>query len=76
MYQVTIHEAKTHLSRLLKRVAAGEEIIIAHGNKPVARLVGLAEEKPRVFGRNRGLFEVPVDFNEPMPEGWMKDFEA
>lgn len=43
MKQVTIHEAKTHLSRLLEAVLAGEEIVIAKGAKPVARLVPLAQ---------------------------------
>lgn len=52
---VNIHEAKTHLSRLLSQVAGGEEIIIAKNGVPLAKLVGLADRKPRQPGRFRGL---------------------
>lgn len=74
--QVTIHQAKTHLSRLLKRVAAGEEIIIANGNRPVARLVGIETEKRRMIGEDRGLYEVPDDFDDSLPESVLADFES
>lgn len=74
--QVTIHQAKTHLSRLLKRVAAGEEIIIANGNRPVARLVGIETEKRRMIGEDRGLYEIPDDFDDPLPESVLADFES
>lgn len=62
---VNIHEAKTHLSRLLERVNAGEEIIIAKSGKPYARLVPL---EPRV--RELGFVEgtVPDSFFEPLPD--------
>ena len=66
MTQVGIHEAKTHLSRLLRRVTAGEEIVIAKGGKPVARLVPVEERQRRELGRDRGLFEVPDNFNESL----------
>jgi prevent-host-death family protein len=53
---VTIHEARTDLSKLLRKVAAGEEVIIARGRKSVARLVGLGEVKGNVSrGRSRRL---------------------
>ena len=73
MAVINIYEAKTHLSRLVERAEAGEEIIIARNGKPAARLVPLATEKkaPRVLGSMRGLIHVPDDFNDPMP-----DFEA
>jgi prevent-host-death family protein len=68
-----IHYAKTHLSKLLEQVQAGEEIIIAKSGKPIARLcpVEKAAEKTkpkRVIGSLKGKFEVPDDFDDPMPE--------
>lgn len=66
--EVNIHEAKTHLSKLLERVALGEEVIIAKAGKPVARLVSVHQPKTRIFGSAKGEFTVPDDFNEPDPE--------
>ncbi|MGC2108681.1 MAG: type II toxin-antitoxin system Phd/YefM family antitoxin [Candidatus Korobacteraceae bacterium] len=72
--EVNIHEAKTHLSRLLERVALGEEVVIAKAGKPVARLVPIKPERaPRPLGTGKGDFVVPDDFNDPMPE-FEKDF--
>jgi prevent-host-death family protein len=66
--EVNIHEAKTHLSRLLERVALGEEVIIARAGMPVARLVPIdARVKGRVLGSAKGEFTVPDDFNDPLP---------
>ena len=68
MAAVNIHEAKTHLSRLVERAAAGEEIVIAKSGKPMARLVPYAEDRqPRVLGAMKGLIHVPDDFDEPLP---------
>jgi prevent-host-death family protein len=65
---VNVHEAKTHLSRLLKRVEAGEEIVIARAGKPVARLVSAEPApQPRRLGEDEGRFEVPEDFDSPLP---------
>ena len=75
MTEVGIHEAKTHLSRLLRRVVAGEEIVIKHGDKPVARLVPIQTRQERELGRDRGLFEVPEDFDAPLDEEVLKTFE-
>jgi prevent-host-death family protein len=75
MAEVNVHEAKTHLSRLLQRVAAGEEIIIARGGEPVARLVPFERPARRIFGMDRGRFEVPADFDAPLPEDVLADFE-
>jgi prevent-host-death family protein len=67
--EVNVHEAKTHLSKLLERVAQGEEVIIAKAGKPVARLVAIkAKKAPRPIGTAKGLFELPDDFNDPWPE--------
>ena len=68
MKTVNVHEAKTHLSRLLERVSKGEEIVIAKAGKPVARLIPELPEKKRALGAMRGKFVVPEDFNEPMRE--------
>jgi prevent-host-death family protein len=67
--EVDIHEAQTHLSRLLERVAISEEVIIAKAGKPVAKLVPLTP-KDRKFklGSAKGEFVVPDDFNDPLPK--------
>ena len=62
-----IHEAKTHLSRLLDRVAQGEEVIIAKSGRPVAKLVRVTAE-PRRPGRLKGRIRIDPDFEEPLPE--------
>ncbi len=70
MTRVKMHEAKTNLSRLAARAAAGEEIIIMRGDVPVARLVPLApEEKPRRQpGRLKGLVNFDDRFFDPLPD--------
>lgn len=77
MAQINIHEAKTHFSKLVARVEAGEEIIIARNGEPVARLIGLSTAKQeRVPGRDRGLFVVPEDFDAPLPQEVLRAFES
>jgi prevent-host-death family protein len=67
--EVNIHEAKTHLSRLLERVALGEEVVIAKAGKPVAKLVPLDDQpRMRVLGSAKDEFTVPDDFNDPLPK--------
>lgn len=70
MKTVTIHEAKTHFSRLINEALAGEEVIIARRNKPVIRLTPLPEALPeRAAGGKRGLVEkIADDFDEPVVE--------
>ncbi len=64
MTTVNVHEAKTHLSRLLERVEAGEEIVIARAGTPVARLSAIPPAQPRPrLGFMTGQFEVPDDFD-------------
>jgi len=63
---VNIHEAKTHLSRLLEQVEAGEEVTIARNGRPIARLVGLAAPDRRsVRGSLRGQIRISPDFDAP-----------
>lgn len=75
MAEVGIHEAKTNLSRLLRRVAAGEEIVIRRGREPVARLVPVDAPRPRRLGADRGVFTVPDDFDAPLPAEILAEFE-
>ncbi len=71
MKTVNVHEAKTHLSRLLDRAHAGEEIIIAKSGEPYARLVPLPGRTPkRQSGTLKGLVELSDAFFEPLPPGW------
>lgn len=73
---VNVHEAKAHLSRLLNRVAAGEEIVIAKAGKPVARLVPVAVPAgKRVLGGWKGRVTIPDDFDAPLPEVVLALFE-
>ncbi|HEX5319140.1 MAG TPA: type II toxin-antitoxin system prevent-host-death family antitoxin [Stellaceae bacterium] len=72
---ITIHAAKTHLSRLILRVEAGEEIVIARGRTPVARLVPMAPAPRRVFGALRGKIAVEPRFFEPLPPGELEVWE-
>ena len=73
---VNVHEAKTHLSRLLERVAAGEEIIIGKAGRPVARLVPYVEEaRPRRPGRWRHRVRVAEDF-DATPDDVVASFEG
>lgn len=74
--EVNTHYAKTHLSRLLRRVAAGEVIVIARAGVPVARLVAASSRGERRFGIDRGRFEVPEDFDAPLPDAVQGDFEG
>jgi len=72
MIEVNIHEAKTHLSRLLAQVEAGEEITIARNGEPVAKLVAIEKNsKKRVLGQYRGEVIIADDFDDPVdPETW------
>ncbi|MEO1766431.1 type II toxin-antitoxin system Phd/YefM family antitoxin [Thiobacter aerophilum] len=77
MQVVNVHEAKTHLSRLLEQVAGGEEIIIAKAGKAMARLVPLeAAPKKRRLGRLKGRLNVPDDFDMPLAEDHLALFEG
>jgi prevent-host-death family protein len=64
MKTVSVHEAKTHLSRLLERVVAGDEVIIMKSGKPVARLVPIKSRQPTVvLGSDRGKVRIAPDFD-------------
>jgi prevent-host-death family protein len=75
--QVNVHEAKTHLSRLLERVAAGEEITIARAGRPVARLVPYREQRgERKPGTLKGKIWMSADFDDPLPEEILAAFRG
>ena len=76
MVTVNVHEAKTHLSRLLARVEAGEEVVIARNGNPVARLAPFhGRGKPR-FGSWKGRITVDDAFFEPLPEEELSAWEG
>jgi prevent-host-death family protein len=69
MKTVTIHEAKTHLSRLIREVLEGEEIVIARGDKPVVKLVLLEQDSTsRQLGTAKGKVRISADFEEPLAD--------
>ncbi|HKC24166.1 MAG TPA: type II toxin-antitoxin system Phd/YefM family antitoxin [Thermoanaerobaculia bacterium] len=75
MNPVTIHAAKTNLSRLIEKACAGEEVVIARGKTPVVRLVPVTASKARRrFGALRGKIRMTDDCFEPMSERELKDW--
>ncbi len=78
MTTVNVHEAKTHLSRLLAKVARGDEVVIARGGKPVARLVPVqkARRMDDLLGIDRGRLWIAEDFDGPLPEEIVAAFEG
>lgn len=78
MIKLNIHEAKTHLSRYLKRLAKGERIVLCLRNVPIAEIRPLPppETKPRPIGLARGRFSVPPSFFEPLPDELQDAFEG
>jgi prevent-host-death family protein len=76
MRDVNVHEAKTHLSRLLARVAAGEQVVISRAGRPVARLVPIDRSPaPRVPGADRGKVFIARDFDAPLPDELLAAFQ-
>ena len=72
---VGVHEAKTHLSKLLARVAAGEVVVISRAGLPVARLVPVAAPaRKRALGRYKGKVRISEDFDAPLPEEVLRHF--
>ena len=72
----TIHQAKTNLSRLIQKASKGEEVIIARGSKPVARVVAVGEVKgKRQPGSLKGRLHVGPEFFEPLPMSELSTWE-
>lgn len=78
MQNVNVHEAKTHLSRLLAQVLAGEEIIINKSGKPVAKLSPLEPKNApkRRAGLLKGKIRIGTNFDAPLPKGQLSKFES
>jgi prevent-host-death family protein len=78
MRTINVHQAKTNLSKLLSDVELGEEIIIANRGVPVAKLIPFhgASHRRASLGQDRGRFVVPENFNDPLPEDILADFEG
>ena len=78
MIRVNIHEAKTHLSRYLQRVAEGESVIICKRNNPVAELRPIRQpaKELRPVGLDKGKFEVEPEFFLPLPDDILKGFNG
>lgn len=72
---VGVHEAKTHLSRLLEEVAAGEEVMITRRGEQLARLVPVEEKRRPIFGLDEGKLVIPDDFDDPLPPEIQQYFE-
>ncbi|MGH7516879.1 MAG: type II toxin-antitoxin system Phd/YefM family antitoxin [Gemmatimonadales bacterium] len=74
---VSLYHAKTHLSRLVDRAAAGEEIVIAKSGRARARLVPLEDQRGlRVPGKGRGKWRVGRNFDAALPDDLLQTFEA
>lgn len=74
---INIHDAKTHLSRIVDEVAAGAEVIIAKAGKPLAKLTPLSVPvTKKKLGLLKGKVKVPDDFNAPLPEDVLAAFEG
>ena len=74
---INIHQAKTHLSKIVDEVAAGAEVIIAKAGKPMARLSPISTPpRPKKLGLLEGKIKVPDDFNAPLDDEVIADFEG
>jgi prevent-host-death family protein len=73
---VNVHEAKTHLSRLLADVENGADVVIARAGRPIARLVRVGPPQQRELGLERGQIWISPDFDEPMPNAWLDEWEG
>ena len=76
MTTVNVHEAKTHLSRLLGKVEAGEDIVIARNGTPIARLVPVKRQGKRQFGAMKGRIRLDDSFFDPLPEEELAAWEG
>ena len=76
MVVVNVHEAKTQLSRLLARVEAGEDVVIARRGEPVARLVGCKPRSKRQADILKGKVVIPESFFDPLPEEELTAWEG
>jgi antitoxin (DNA-binding transcriptional repressor) of toxin-antitoxin stability system len=78
MSTITVQEIQDDLSGFLRRVEAGEAFLLVQGDRPLAEVRPMqpAATQPRPFGLSAGQFKVPDDFDQPLPDDILKDFEA
>lgn len=76
MATVTVHEAKTNLSKLIARALAGEEVVIANRSTPKVKLVPVEEKPKRQFGSMKGQFKFDDSFFDPLPEEELRAWEG
>lgn len=76
MQVVNIHEAKTHFSKLVDSVIHGNEVLIAMAGKPVAKLGPIRKRQERKFGVLKGKIKIRKDFDAPLTDEFLADFEA
>lgn len=78
MLKLNIHEAKTHLSRYLKRISRGETILLCKRNVPIAEIkpLQLPWKDKRSIGLAKGRFRLPAEFSEPLPEEVLHAFQG
>ncbi len=74
---INVHEAKTHLSRLIHKVLQGEEVIIAKKGKPLVRMVPFVQARQkRIPGLSKGSIQMRENFDEPLPDEIIRAFET
>ena len=78
MIKLNVHEAKTHLSKYLAQLKAGERILLCKRNQPIAEITALPEpsNRPRPIGLAKGRFSIPPSFFEPLPDALLEAFEG
>lgn len=77
METVNIYDAKTRLSQLVDRAAAGEDVVVSRNGKPLVRITRLVSSKRRIkFGLLKGKLTVPADFDAPLPDDVLAGFEG
>lgn len=76
METVNIYDAKTRLSQLVDKAAAGEDVVVSRNGKPLVRITRLAVPKRRIkFGLLKGKLDIPADFDSPLPDDVLAGFE-
>lgn len=76
MQIVNIHQAKTQFSKLVDAALHGEEVVIAKAGKPAVKLVAFNKTEPRKFGVLKGKIKIAKDFDAPLPDDILADFEG
>lgn len=77
METVNIYDAKTRLSQLVDKAAAGEDVVVSRNGKPLVRITRLESPKRRIrFGLLKGKLSIPEDFDAPLPEDVLTGFEG